>query len=344
MANINKLSTGLIAIEDFSSLSGWTNVGTGWTSATDPGMISYPSPRVLLDRGVAGVDPDGGGIREPHLVIVSSNNWQLFADAGDGAEPAVSTSIWQIKRYSSTDRGLTWTRHGNISLDKTGSSYSSHVSFDMAGWITKVGSTYYMQVLSTGSLFAENRVPAPPYVNSVYTSSSLSGPWTWIHDSPLLGSVGQFDVNTVNVSIVFHDGTQYVAYYSAKEAGSVWNIGRATSSSLASTWTKDGNGAVLPTEVWVDSAFENPKIWYSNVLSSWLMIGNGNVSESEELLIAPTEADFRTSSVVRLQIMQKSSPMYTRNTLSVIEPFSLENGAVIQETDGSVPIVYAVTC
>ncbi len=337
---LQRIVSGLVARENFTSLTGWTNVGAEWSSVANPGMISYPSPKIILDRGVEGVDADGGGIREPHLVVIDRTTWHLFADAGDGSDPVGANGPWQIKRYSTTDRGENWTRHGNISLVKTGSAYSGYVSFDMAGWITKVGSTYYMQVLVSNTLI-DGRVPNVPYVNSVYTASSLSGPWTWSHDSPALGGGGSFDETTATISHVFHDGSQYVGYYAAKSTGSAWGVGRATTSSLASAWTKDGAGQVLPSAVWLDSSFENPKIWYSNILNKWLMVGNGNVRDTEELFIASTEADFRTSDVKRLQIMQLSSPMYTRNTLSIISPVSRESGDIWQETDDVVPFVYA---
>lgn len=344
---LNKIASGLLYATDFSDTTGWI-INSGWSFDFEPNYVGYTSQIEVFNKRAVG-ELDGGGVREPHLIIDETGKWHLFYDAGTG-QSGVS-GYWHILRASSTDKGLTWTRHGRITMVHTGSAYASWKMHCMAGWITKHNDGYYyLQVLNSNNTIGSlSNVPGPNYANSVYRSSTLDGTWTWVRDSPALGGSGEFDQTTNTISMIFDDGEKWVGYYSARSNSAVYNIGRVTSTysdGPDGPYTRDPGIAILPSDVNGSNnnigACENPKVWYSTALERWIIFANSLGSSAYlQLWIAPSEGDFRTSLVKSTRVCRPGDNGWDgRVQLSPCVSLCDNDGNVIQDEDGNVGFFY----
>jgi hypothetical protein len=342
--SLRRQTNGLLARDDFSSLSGWT-ASAGWTAdSTRPIYLAYTSDVAVLTGGAIG-STDGSGPREGHLMQVSSALWYLWYGAGDGNTSGAGAP-WRPQLAKSTDKGVNWTKLGAIS----GVTNGSYAARDNSGYPWKDGSTglYYMHVLN-----ADNQafgIPDVTYHNAIYSASDPEGTWTFVRETPPPGGAGDFDEVSVNVTWTEKIGSTYHHYWSARTANvaldPAWAVGHGTSSTPDGVITKDGLGNFMGTSVTGTnrSRPENAKKWLSDELGKYILASNvvdpsGNFTRANDIWYADSQTDFKNN-VYRSRAQDIDWPGYDgANAVGLICPFCDEAGQAIQ-VDGYVPFTW----
>lgn len=339
---LTRNTAGLIYRDDFASLSGWTAPAEWTVDTTRPVYVAYTSDVAVLTGGAVG-SADGSGPREGHLMQVSDSLWYLFYDAGDGNNSG-SAAAWRIQYAKSTDRGVTWTKMGDVQ----GITQGSFASRCNAGFIWKEAGVYYLHVLSADSV--TNGIPNTSYHNTIYSSSDIEGTWSFVRETPALGGSGSFDEVTVNVGCTKKIGSDYHHWWSARTASTsadpAWTIGHGTSTTPDGAITKDGAGAFIGSAVTGTSRArsENPKTWYSATLGIYALAANsvnstGGFTDGNDIFYSPSQTDFQ-SSVYRVRTQDVQWTGYDGiNAVGLISPVYTEAGAVVEDS-GFVPFTW----
>lgn len=302
MGAITKGQTGLIYSTDFSALSDWPTTDSVFASdAARASFTAYSLPAPVLTPAAPGAS-DGGGCREPNLQIDAAGRWHLFYDAGDGTGGTASAR-WRTKRAYSDDAGLTWTKASDVSYTGLPGAFSTATSHTH---VVRYGGTYYAYCMSPDTY--NNGIPGTNYHTIVMSAPALEGPYTFVGETLILGAAGSFDEATAQINSVVNDVGTITGYYSARTAGvtgTAWTIGRATATSPAGPWTKDGNlGGTIRSEINNASGVraENAHVWYSKALGKWIMLTNSVDSTSaftdgNDLIYADSSNGFKNAGV-----------------------------------------------
>lgn len=294
-------------------------------------------------------DPDAGGLREPHMLRDDNGRLWLFYDAGDGGPVAGTTTAndasWRVMQAYSDDGGQNWTRL----YDVQGITNGSHVARCMGGFIFHEPNDdkWYLYTINAGDQTAE-AIPDVPYNGSIYSADTIDGTYTFVRDTPALGGSGTFDEDSVYFGWVLYDGAQWIGYYSAKKvgAGNQYQVGRATAATASGSYTKDGGGAIIHTDLIHEtdgSTPENPKVWESAALSKWAMMVNTlrlslNRADGADIFYAAAENGWEDSGAYRVRCISVG-PDGT-DAIGVTAPITDQGGDVIVESDGAIGIVY----
>lgn len=283
-----RVSSGLLASENFSNLSAWINDTNTWTVEEIPVYVAYPTERIFLPLGISG-SSDYGTIRELGCYY-DNGTLLLFYDASN-APNFLATTTMGVHLASSTDGGKTWIRRGR-QLNPSGGYWAR-----MNGFVFKEGSTYYLYCLNNNPT---GNGEGPPYTGSIFTSSSITGAWSLVSDFPGVGTSGQWDsVAHYPMSLVYYSGTYYAIIGGATPTAT--QIGYDTASNPDGTFTKAGtfglSGVGMP---------ENPKVWWDSVLNKWCMIANqinssGLYTDSNRLFVSDNLTDWSAATFKDIQ-------------------------------------------
>lgn len=283
--------SGLLLSEDFVNLSNWTIEAGAWAVEEDPAYVAYPIPRILLPLGAAG-QSDDGTVRQVWTYRDGMGELWAFYDATDA--PNMTTSLEGVHVASSIDGGKTWTRHGR-QLDPSGGYWSR-----ANGFILLVVGTYYLYSLADNPAGTGD---ATPYLSSVFSGPSLTGPWTFVYDFPGVGTSGAWDDRSHYTTCVLPvgDGT-YRAYVGGISSGAaLYGIGLDTAADPGGTFSKVG-------ALTLANAYrpENPKIWWDSKLNLWCMLTNqvsstGTYTDRNRLFLSASPTDWSSATYKDIQ-------------------------------------------
>jgi hypothetical protein len=321
---------GLVYADDFADLSGWTSDGS-WTATASPAMVTFGRLpyNILTGLGIAAEDD---GVREPQL-YVEGDVWWLLYDAGNGS------TGWRQFLASSDDRGLTWTRHGQvIGLDDgTGGTYDATAT----GWLEKRGSTYYLHRVTALDTFGAPNVglPGSPYGWDTWSASSPLGPWTFVNKTtpPAVSWV----TTEFLPCCVYKDGSTYYAI--VQGAGTNYSLGYATSSSPTGPWTTHAT-AQFDKSQFNNRIPENGKVFYHPGLGRYVMLMNliasaGTHTDRNAVALSTSLTDWSGASRVLTQSIGGADT--TGNAVGVAAHVTGPDGELVYDvTTGHVPLVY----
>ncbi len=261
-------SSGLL-LRDTGTLSGWSNDGMTWSSISAPATIaSARSPIVAQAPSASG--SEAGGIREGFLYEDSDGVWYIFYGAGNGDAGGGAGGPWRPQYSRSTDRGLTWTKMGQLSpgLSK-GFNGENWAAVDML-FLDKRGSRYYLHRLTAGTV-AFNQVCGQPYTSDVWSSDSPGGTYTYEGRTVESGAAGAPDqIDAYASCMVLKDGV-YHLFYSSTSSGGDYNCGLSTGPSPTGPFTKV-SAALIPPAFKMQP--ENPEVYFDTQLNKWVMLVN----------------------------------------------------------------------
>lgn len=357
---ITRNSTGVILKDNFSNLNNWNPIGASWTAnSAFPTYGLWGTQAGFLQPGNLG-QTDGGGIREPHWMWDSTNKvHRLWYGAGDGTSG--SGGPWRPQYAKSLDGGLSWIKYGQLSgWAFTNGPNKPYAAGDIAGWITfSSGDNYwYFHTVAAGAVAGTPPViDGLPYDNLIYRATSLDGPWSFYQYSPQRGVGGSFDDNENTTSSVWNSGSQWFSLGSTNGSTTAPNSVISTASSPTGVWTPSAGVLFTSTAnnnyLSTVGAAENVKYWFSPALNSAVILFNdllnSNVRDNrigiitagtlnamsatgtsmKNVLLFPTPSD----------LIGGTSPSLPNN-LSVITPLSDNQGNVLQDSNGYVPVVW----
>lgn len=268
---LTRTSSGLLYQEGFSSLSGWTNEG-GWTAVADPTLVYFAdTPIAVMPPGPAG-SGDTEGAREGHL-YVEDGVWYLIYDSGDGVNG------YRCFIAVSRDRGLTWARHGAMSMGMSDGAAGSYAATS-TGWLEKRGATYYMHRITTPTTFAapDYGLPASPYGWDIWSAPAPLGPWTFV--TKITDRASWYSPSLVFSSQVLNGGA-YTVFLSGPAA-----IGVATAPGPTGPYTF---GAALSNSAYPTRVPEDPKVFSHDL--GWVLLANaiqGSHTDRGIIRVSPT--------------------------------------------------------
>jgi hypothetical protein len=335
--SITRTASGIIIRETFASTTGWT-AGTGYAvDSSAPTLITFDRSPIETLAPTAG-GSDAGGVRE-FSPFVEGGTWYLYYGAGDGT--AGSGGPWRPHIASSTDRGLTWTKHGpvNFGIQKTSNPADGNWAARDSLIAVKAGSTYYLYSLSAGSVMGSPAVvPGVPYGSDVFSSSSPLGPWTFVSRAIVPGEIGDGSDSTAGYySTHTFDGSVYQVFSGTAGVAHA-GLARFTAPALTGPWTV----AEAPLSLPFTEEQENPKVFHHAGLSRYFMLVNGltgNFPDRNVLYVSTSLTDW---SAAKRYAIQRVCPMDAVNgVVGLSTPFFQGDGSsVVVDTDGSVPVVY----
>lgn len=332
MVELTRSTSGLLFQAD-GTLTGLTGPGQ-WTSVAEPAYVIFdPSPMALLSP----LDSEcRDGIRESQL-YVEGGLWHLFYSGGDGQNG------WRSFHATSTDRGLTWVRHGVMSdgISKVGG--GSWGAVDL-GWVEKRGSTYIKhRVTADGSFSAPNTgLPGGHYNWDIWTTSDLVAvPWSGVRDMGADGS-GWGQQMRYPCCVVLNAGT-YLGFASGVDGGSHPTVGIATAATPSGAFVSVPGAQFVSTSPLDNYGFENPRVFLSPTLGVWVMLGNAFVNpggwNGRNLLY--TSASLTDWSAAIGRFLQTVCPMDAANAIGVITHVTGPDGSLVYDAaTGCVPVVY----
>ncbi len=260
-------SSGLL-LRDAGTMSGWANDGTTWSSISAPATIpSARSPIVAQAPSISG--SEAGGIREGFLYEDSDGVWYIFYGAGNGSVSDAG-GPWRPQYSRSTDRGLTWTKMGQLSpgLSK-GYDATNWAAVDML-FLDKRGTRYYLHRL-TAATVSNNQVCGQPYTSDVWSAATPGGTYTYEGRTVESGASGSPDqIDAYASCMVLKDGV-YHLFYSSTSSGNDYNCGLSTGPSPTGPFTKV-NPALIPASIKMQP--ENPEVYFDTQLNKWVMLVN----------------------------------------------------------------------
>ncbi len=322
------------------SLSGWSGDLTAWSSVQKPALISYnPPPFMAQEPGPAG-SSDHGGVREGYWLEDTDGTWYIFYGAGDGSTSGPD-GPWRPQYAKSVDRGLNWTKLGEVPGISLNHGYDSGMwpSRDNLFVFRHTDGFYYFHTLTAGSV-TQNQICGQPYTSDVWKASNINGPYTYVGYTLQQGPAGRFDALDAYASSLVKQGSTWHLFYSAtRESGSEWYIGRATASTPYGPFTSTGV-QVLPDNI--RGQDENPEVFWHPVLAKWVMLTN-NVNKA----LAGTDSNrayFSDSltdwSAAVVNITQRISPMDGVRAVGHSRPKRFADYTVDMDGLGNVPVIF----
>lgn len=335
MSSLVKSTDGQLVYDTFQDDAAWTLAGA-WALANYPTLTaSERSSIVALSPTVGGAD--AGGVREGHL-YVEDGVWYLYYGAGDGT--GGTGGPWRVQLAVSTDKGLTWTKSGptGIGLQKTDNPANGYWAARDMLWMGKYEGTYFMHMMSAASVVSN--IPNPSYESDLFTSSSLYGPWTFVRRSVVKGGSGFDSRDAYTASMIYHAG-EYYLFYSAVDAAasSNYQIGVAKATTPYGPYTKVSS-AILPSGA--AGKPENAKVFYHAHLGKWVMLLNevnlgAGLTDKNRILLSDSISDW---SAAAWYDIQRICPNDGATAIGIPSPFYKQNGIVVIDDDGSVPITF----
>lgn len=255
---LTRTVSGLIMSEDFASIADWTPETGDWSVEEDAAYIAYPVPRVFLPLGAAG-QSDDSNVRQVWCYRDNLNTLWAFYDGSD--QPNLTTATAGVHAARSRDGGKTWVRYGR-QLDPS-DGYWARIN----GFVLLVSGTYYLYSLADNPAGTGD---GQPYLTSIFSAPSLTGPWSFVRDFPGVGAAGQWDATSHYTSCVIPDSGTYRAFIGGiSDVLPTYNIGMDESSAPGGVFTKDG-ALTIPNA----GKPENVKVWFDNILNRWCMLSN----------------------------------------------------------------------
>jgi hypothetical protein len=351
-AAIARTAAGLLRKEAFSTLTGWTQSGTSFSSVASPSLHSWGNYGDLLAPGASG-SLDYGGIREGTLyteVIDSVEKWFFFYDAGNGTN--TTDGEWRINLATSVNRGLTWTRLGPINIGlQTGESPAPVARAILL--LEKHGDRYYLhslKSLSASGVSSRGRIPFAPYVSDVWelpvTSAGPVGNWTYLRKSLEQGADNTTnDDHSAYFSSIQWDAENSVwrSFYNATRVGTPYylNVGVATSLYPEGPYNKAGVALGNDINTFVP---ENPKVFYHPLFKKWVMTLNegthqlGTTNQNTYLFSEHLHTGWN---VGNRKTIHRASTLDGTTAIGIFSPFFSADAQVAGITaDGCVPGYY----
>lgn len=328
-------STGLLYRSD-GTLTGWSG-DAEWTSAADPQFVSWPVAVMFGPNADTEVD----GVREGQLFIEGADWWLLY-DAGDHVTP------WIQFLAHSTDRGVSWTRLGSLSMgvDKIISGSWAAIA---NGWLEKRGTTYYFHRVIAATNYESPNVglPGAPYYWDVWQNDTLGiAGWEPCPNVPdgnqRMDLGGAATVDFLPGSVVLDAGTYHG--FCQMNTGSGYTIGLSTASAPDGPFDPPSSAlATNATTGFVSRTPENAKVFYSSALGRWVCLVN---------LIATTNVFTDANAAGYSESLTDWSSAIWRMTQAVV-PLDTDgdavglachatgpDGALIEGPNGEVPVVF----
>jgi hypothetical protein len=329
-----KSTNGLLMLDKFQDQTAWT-IGDNWSFPLSPSLTAGARSAVIALFPGTGSDSDAGNVREGNL-YVEDGVWYLYYDAGDGTTSGESGK-WIIHLATSTDRGLTWTKHGaiNIGLWKTSNTADGKWNGRGILWIGKFDGVYHLHALS--ALYESYNIPAAPYESDHWTATSLMGPWTFVERSAVIGATYD-DVSSYGSCMVPNKGLYYLICGTLGSAEG-YNCSISKSTSPYGPFEKIGS-VILPESA---GNPENPKVFYHPMLGKWVLLAN-QVNTGIGMAVA-NSVTFTDSlddwSLAKTYFIQKICPYDGSTAIGQISPFFTGCGATVDLSEsGNVPAVF----
>lgn len=333
MVSVARDAPGLLYRSD-GSLSGWSGPGQ-WSSVADPTMVAFDSLPGHLFVSAGGVEVDG--VREAQL-YVESGTWWLYYDAGDHVHG------WETSVASSTDLGLTWTRHGATSEGYQRADGNT-VSAYAAGFMEKRGSAYYRHRVCCDG------VEGPPNTGlcggtptgDSWSGTSTLGPWTGTSTMPLQSGTW-LDLFAYPCSVYF-DGTTYHMFAGGLD-GNGGNVGRMTGTSPGGPWTRHDPLILNPTVSGTQNhACENADVFFHPGLDRFLMLANAYPVDGTppgcDLSMLAVSSSVSDWSGLKVRAVQRASIAHGGPFIGVPRRVTGPDGSLIYDAaSGIVPITW----
>lgn len=340
---LERVTSGQIFRDMFASLSGWTDSSGGAFSVSlSPSVVCSPRhPTPLL----APPHPSGqtNGFRELQLYQEDSTHWFLLGDAGNGSTND-ATNGWRQFLKMSTDRGLTWTDLGAISIGLTNGDGGSWRAV-ATGWTEKRGNTYYLHRVTTNAAFVppDYGLPADPYRWDIWSTTDspatwcTTASWTFVRNVPLTS--GSWADTTYLPGSTYFDGSTYHNFPEGYSGTPSYSIGRATSPSPGGLQTSQGA---------IQGAFsdgrtpENARVFNHAGISRYAMLMNliapaGTHTDQNAVMLSSSLTNWSGAVTRRFQ---RVCPSDGTNVVGVASHVTGPDGALVASADGYVPIVF----
>lgn len=258
-------ASGVILNENFNPGSGWA--GPNWSVVASPGYVAAPRSPIVACAPTPATS-DAGTVREGHLLEDSDGQWWLFYGAGDGSVSGPGAP-WRVHYQSSTNRGLTWTKHGatDFGLHKTSTPADGSYPTRDNLWIERRGATYYLHPMSGTD--GGDGTPNAPYESDIFTAPTPSGPWTFVRRGAVVGAAGTFNENRNYMSAVILSGGVYYAFVAGFYSADTGSSPHRYTIGLGSGATPDGPFTPYALLPFGAQAGENIKPWFSTVLNKY---------------------------------------------------------------------------
>jgi hypothetical protein len=337
-----EITSGLILRDSFASLDAWTSEGS-WSIDTDvPALVASAGsdPSVAFSGTPGGAD--AMGVREG-IIYSEAGTWYLLYDSGN-AVPASSGYVWRMFMATSTDRGKTWTKEGQLSIlfAKSNTPADGNWASRACGFIEKRGTTYYLHTIYAPALTG-GEIPAIPYFSDIWSGPTPRGPWTIANAQVVTaGAPGAFDeAYAYGTCVVYNAGTYYL-FYGGADGSADNNVGLATSSSPTGPWTKvSGATGLIPAPA---GQPENIKVFWHPVLNRWVM----SVNQISDVVTATTYNSIFVStsltdwSACKRYDTQYKDPIDSLGNLIIGVPSPLwqAEGVPVMETNGNLGITF----
>jgi len=324
------------------SLTGWI-ADSAWSSVEKPALISYnPSAVIAQSPGTPGTS-DAGGVREGYWFQDTDGAWYIFYGAGNGSTTDAG-GPWRPQYARSTDKGLSWTKLGEVP------GISLNHGYDSGKWPSRdnlfvfkhTDGFYYFNTLTAGAV-AFNQVCSQPYTSDVWKADNINGPYTYVGATLTRGPAGRFDALDAYASCLVapqSDDDVWRLFYSATpSAGTEWYVGLATGPTPYGPFASTGT-QVLPDSI--RGQDENPEVFWHPVLSKWVMITNLinkalEGTDSNRVYFSDSLTDWSNATV---HVTQRISPMDGRTAIGHARPKRVADYSLDMDALGNVPLIY----
>lgn len=327
-AGLTRPVTGLLYASE-PTWAGWTGAAE-WAVTSAPYFVCHPTGRTIIGPTGSGAGSEQDGVREGRLYSESGVWWMLY-DSGDGI------AGWIQHLASSTDRGLTWTRHGAQAAGYTRISSGVPWLSCFTGWVSKWGSTYYLFRGLASSLFGapNTGLPAPGYHWDSWTGTSIDAVTTPSPNVPVAGyytdgaeTGSQVKIGSTYWTCLDTGSACYVVSSPAPDGPFDFPAKVAVCDS-----TTTGFGARGP---------ENLRIFYSATLGKYVALVNligGGSTDASAAGISASLTDWSAASWAITQ--QTSSPGgdYV-HAVGVASPVNGPDETLVEGAGGEVPVVF----
>ncbi|WP_243997754.1 hypothetical protein [Methylobacterium sp. E-005] len=210
----------------------------------------------------------------------------------------------------------------------------------------KRAGVYYLHRLTAGGIIS-GQICGSPYSSDVWSSSSVTGTYTYIGATVVPGASGAADSRDGYASCMVLDGAgTYHLFYSSTTSDPIYQVGRSTGTAPGGPFTKV-SAAILPAAI--KGQPENPEVFYHSGLGCWVMLTNQvNVSAgktvSNRAFFSASLTDWSAASFCDYQRicpmdganvigLPRAARSSAANNLPVIDTASNALGAVAQTYD-----------